>query len=167
MLDEFAIFLLNSEAVRGHRRKIFKRSRQVEVLDRVREQFPLIPRLKVRPKLEGLPENLVELISGRELWRVEWYLRGMVVSTSSDRWREMWTEPFYNLSGKFVEMAGFCDWTVMLRLWSDSLVHPDRLIYKDGLGVSNEGGTRKQRASIMSHVYDYDHVVSAMIVQRF
>lgn len=166
VLDEFAIFLLNSEAVRGHKRKMFKRSRQVEVLDRVRRQFPLRPGLNVQTSVEALPDHLQDLLCGQSLWRVEWILRGMTVAICSNDWRFSWCEPLRNLSTKFVEMGGFCDWTVMLRIWSDSLVHPDRTIYKEGMGYTEEHGMRMQKASMISHVYDYDHVVSAVVIQR-
>lgn len=165
MLDEFAVFLLNSEAVRGHKRKIFKRSRQVQVLERVRRQFPLRPGLNVKTNTEDLPDHLQDLICGQKLWRVEWILRGVTVGVCSNEWRLSWCEPLRNMSTKFVEMGGFCDWTIMIRVWSDSLVHPDRVIYKEGMGYTEERGMGMQKVSVMSHIYDYDHVVSATVIQ--
>jgi hypothetical protein len=166
VLDEFALSLMNAEAIRSHRRKLFKRTEQVKVLDQVRAQYPIVPNLNVVPSLINLPENIRSLIEGQELWRVEWFLKGMIVGISSDRWMRNLYYPARTFSVKIVEMGNFCEWSTMIQLWSDSLVYPGRLVYKEGLGFSDEYGIRRQRASVLSHVYDYDHVVSVMVIQR-
>jgi hypothetical protein len=164
VLDEFALFLMNAEAIRGHKRKLFKRTEQVRVLDQVRIQFPIVPNLNLSPSVSSLPEYLRVMIEGQDLWRVEWFLGGVVIAISSDQWMRTMYYPTRSFSVKVVEMGGFCDWTTLIQLWSDSLVYPGRLVYKEGLGFSDEYGIRRQRASMLSHVYDYDHVVSATVL---
>lgn len=167
VLDEFAVFLMNAEAVRAHKKRILSRLDQVDVLNRIRELHPVLGGLNVKPSMEKLPSHLKALVEGHDLWRVEWFLQGMAVAIRSDGWRKSWNEPRPKLSFKIAEMGGFCDWTVMLRVWSDSLVHPDRLVFKEGMGFHEEVGMKMQRVSMISHVYDYDHVVSAIVLQRF
>lgn len=167
LLDEFAVFLMNSETVRAHMKRMLRRPDQVEVLSRIREMYPAVSGLNVEPSVEKLPGHLKALVEGQELWRVEWFLQGMTVAIRSDKWEKSWNDPKMKMSFKVVEMGGFCDWTVMLRVWSDSLVHPDRLIFKEGMGFHEEGGMRMQRVSMISHVYDYDHVATAIVIQRF
>lgn len=166
MLDEFAMFLMNAEAIRDHKRKLFKRTEQVKVLDQVRAQFPIVPNLNINPSISNLPEGLRNILEGQDLWRVEWFVGGLIIAISSEEWIRTMSHPIRKFSSKIVEMGGFCEWSTMIQLWSDSLVYPGRLVYKEGLGFSEEYGIRRQRAGVISHVYDYDHVVTATVLQR-
>jgi hypothetical protein len=166
MLDDFAVFLLNAETVRTHKKRILRRVDQVRVLTRIREMYPIVGGLGITPSWESVPDHLKALVEGQELWRLEWFLQGMTVSIRSDSWRKTWNEPRPKLCFKVAEMGGFCDWTVMLRVWSDSLVHSDRIVFKEGPGFYLEEGIRMQRVCMISHVYDYDHVVTAVTIEK-
>lgn len=166
ILDELALYILNAEAVRNRQRKYLKRDDQLEVLQRMRAMYPLLDDNEIpKTHLDHLPENLEELLEEHEIWKVEWFYRGMNVFVESAMWQENFSYPKGRTSWKVADMAGFCRWHSLIQLWSDSLVYPDQEVFYEGLAVHKGVSTPiMQKARVMSHIYDHDHVITLICI---
>lgn len=160
-------YLLNTEAVRMRAKKFNTREEQLQVLPQLREQFPLMQESLIpRPDEKTLPPILSDLVRDQRFWRLEWFFNGMGLVKESDDWRELLHVPRRKLAEKIASMGGFLWADAMMRVWSDSLYYPDTIIWYEGMAwYCEDVGLVKQRVSMVSHVYDLDHVVVGMIIE--
>lgn len=158
---------MNTEATRMRAKRFSTREEQLETLPQLRADFPLLKEAEIpKPSAAAAPKIISDLLAGHEFWRVEWFVRGMVLITESEKWRDFLCVSRRKVSNKIMCTGGFLWEDAMMRVWSDSLYYPDTIIWYEGMAwYSEEIGLVKQRVSMVSHVYDLDHVVTGMIVE--
>lgn len=164
--DQF-IYLLNVEAVRAHWRKYVKRREAMDALDRLRATHPLLPRGDVpTPSMKNLPGNMSALLDGRDVWCVEWFYEGRrTVKVGSTYQARYLGVPHIKISARISDMIGFCDWRTAMKLWVESMWSPDNVVCCEGTAFYFDvQEKREQKVRMMSHIYDFDHVVTVTVV---
>lgn len=167
VVGDLGLYILNTEANRMRQKKFLKREEQLRVLDKMRMEFPLLPPEygNVRPILEELPFTVRDLVSGQDMWKVEWYLRGMALPQMSDSWKDELMVPRWKMSGKICEQLGFYDWRAVMRLWGLSLAYSGQVVFYEGKARQHNQGDVLQKVKMVSHIYDHDHVVTGVVVE--
>lgn len=164
--DQF-IYLLNVEAVRAHWRKYLKRKESMDVLHRLRAMRPLLDRTELpSPTFKCLPESMKALLDGRSVWCIEWFYDGKRIREVSDSYKARYLGvPYLKISGRISDMVGFCNWDTAMKLWIESLWRTDNVVFCEGTAYHFDTGSKKeQKVRMMSHVYDFDHVVTVTVV---
>lgn len=166
-LDDLALYILNAEAVRSRQHKYLKRDDQLQVLEKMRQRHPLVTEDKIpKPDLDHLPQHLDEMLERYEIWKVEWFYRGMNLFVESTEWRDRFYYPRRKHPWKITDMGGFCQWTSLIKMWSNSLMYPDREVYYEGLAVHRTVDSPvMQKARAMTHILDHDHVISLICIE--
>lgn len=166
-LDDLAMYILNAEAVRGRQHKYLKREDQLDILKKMRERHPLVSKdLIPLPHLDHLPKHLDDMIEKYEVWKVEWFYSGMNMFIESAAWQEEFHYPRKKAPWKITDTAGFCRWTSLITLWSNSLTYPDREVFYEGMALRKSSKAPIiQKVRAMSHVLDHDHVISLLCIE--
>jgi hypothetical protein len=161
------IYLLNAEAVRTHWRKYLKRKESLDVLERLRTMHPLLEKDDIpNPTMTHLIPAMKALLDGREVWCVEWFYEGRRMVKPSDIYKDRYLGVCQGkASSRIADMIGFCKWDSGLKLWIESLYRPGQVIYCEGAAYRFDSQEKKnQKVRMLSHIYDFDHVVTVTIV---
>lgn len=121
------------------------------------------------PVVSHLPDEFIDMMKGRDIWRVEWFYNGKYSAQSSVKYIEK-----YNLSAlrgacklvRISDTVGFCKWESAIRLWFESLYRPDTVVFYEGDAFifGNKEGIVQQKLRMISHIYDYNNVVTLSVV---
>jgi hypothetical protein len=165
--QDLSIYLLNVEATRAHWRKYLKRKEAMDVLERLRTMHPVMDREDIPgPSKKYLPESMKALLDGRSVWCVEWFYEGKHTVEASPQYASRYLGvPHPKISSRLADMVGFCKWDSAMKLWIESLWRPDNVIFCEGTAYHFDvAEKREQKVRMISHIYDFEHVVTVTVV---
>jgi hypothetical protein len=166
-----AVYNLNAHAIKTHKRKLLKSQDMKEVKRIVSEKWPIsnsIPHVRI---VDKLPPKCLEFLKEYPVaaWKVEWMFNGGYDFQMNDLYKGRYQKFSRNkergVYTKLWDTMGFSKIDVGLKLWIESLYRPDRIIrYEGNAYLIDVKAVKFQTARMMTHVYDYDHIVSVTVI---
>lgn len=167
---DMALYLMQLQSVKGHRRMVLKRGDLADVRARLKIKYPYAGQIP-QPKIENIPSGMLELMNSHVQcrWKLEWMYHGdYQVQKSPD----YVTSHFMSRKGcrevfpKLMDTGGFDKPEKMYKLWIESLMRPDQTIRYEGVAFRKDyQQTVVQTVRMMSHIYDHEHVVTLTLVE--
>ena len=169
--SDLALYHLHINAQRQHKKVALKKQDLADVRGRLKIMFPSSKEPLPKLSLEALPPSLIEFINqpGVEDWKIEWMFQGDYFEQKTDGYKKKF---HYNRHGmrdvysKLIDTMGFSRWEIAYKMWLESLYRLDQAIRYEGQSFHVD--TKKpvmQVAKMMSHVIDYDHLITVTIIQ--
>ena len=169
--SDLGLYTLHLNAVRAHKKMVFKKADLTDVRQRLQVMFPRghdIPQEGRLEKLSPVALAFVDSVSGKGLWKVEWMYEGRYYSRVS---------PIYQLRfrpgmkgardvySKMTETLQFDKKEMGHKLWLESLHRPEQVVFYEGWAFQLDTECIvRQKASMMSFIYDFEHLVSITLI---
>lgn len=168
---DLAAYTLNAHAIKTHKKKLFKSQDMKDVTMRVEAMFPLVkdyPSLKI---VDNLPKECMELLKKHPVgaWKVEWMWNGSFDFQMNDLYKGRYYKFGRNkeryIYTKLWDGMGFSKFEMGYKMWVESLHRPDQIMrYEGNAYLMDEKRVTCQVARMISHVYDYCHIVTVTVI---
>lgn len=172
--SELAMYLVHMEASRSSRRLIFKRPELVEVNARLSKKYPPVDASYIPPFImSSIPKDLLDFINRYnyvvDAIKVEWFYGGLYHYEINQPYRHQVHYHRYSdrtLYSKVADGCGFSDYKVAFKSWMESVDNPGSIIVYSGMAYKKDTkSARMQTMKVMSHILDYQHVITVTILQ--
>jgi hypothetical protein len=169
--SDLAIYNLNAHAIRGHKKKLFKAHDARDITSRLSTMYPAIPPrdLPKSGEVLQLPIYMQNLM--RELsvgaWKVEWMFNGRYEVQMNDLYRHRYYRFVKDCKvySKLADTMGFSQFDMGYKMWLESLHWVEKVVrYEGNAMLLNSQDLTFQVARMVSHVYDFDHLVTLTII---
>lgn len=171
--NDLASYTLNAHAIKTHKKKLFKSQDMKDVTMRVETMWPLVKKGEL-PSLcivDNLPQGCLELINKFPLaaWKVEWMWNGSFDFQMNDLYKGRYFKfSRHKERGVYTKLwdgMGFAKYEMGYKMWVESLYRPNKVMrYEGNAYLMNEKRVACQVARVISHVYDYAHIVTVTVV---
>jgi hypothetical protein len=164
---DLALYHIQLNATQQHQKTILKKADLRDVRDRIKSIYPESGEPIPPMGKEHLPQDLKDFIKGE--WKIEWVYKGNIIEETSEQYKKMFQ---YNKKGvkvvysKVVDTLGFSRWDMAFKMWIESLTRPGKVVWYEGQAFRMD--TKKtcmQKASMMTIILDYDHLITVTTVQ--
>lgn len=166
---DIALYLLHLQAVKSHRRMVFKRQDLDDVRSRMQIMYPPVSTIP-NTIMGELPPAMSQMINTNYegVWRIEWMFEGDYIVHASmpfkSRYRSI-SDKKRKVYPKLACGLGFSKYDNAHRLWLESLMHPGQVVKVEGIAYHwVYHCLKKQTVKMMSHIIDYNHVITMTIV---
>lgn len=164
---DMAMYIMQVHASKRHYKTLLRRPEMVDVTERVKIMWPLktdLPTIGVGQ----IPLEIVSKMNGTPLWKVEWFWDGSIISSKTPQWKERFKFSYCGERGVYQMVSdtmGFSKHDMAMKMWLESLHRPGQYIYYEGKAFMQGSGELKvQKATMISTIYDYNHVMTVTFV---
>jgi hypothetical protein len=164
---DLALYHLQLNATQQHQKKILSKADLPDIRDRIRHLYPESDQPIPAMDKDHLPQELKDFIQGE--WKIEWMYKGNIMQETSEKYKQMFK---YNKKGvkvvysKVVDTLGFSRWDMAFKMWIESLMRPGKAVWYEGQSFHMDTKTIcMQKASMMTMILDFDHVITVTIIQ--
>lgn len=167
-VQDLTMYILNSEASKMGRRKYLKKPDLQDIVERLKTMYPVHAgsHLFVR-SVNHLPGQMQEMMELHPCWKVEWFWQGEYKAECSGIYEDRY-RPFdmSSVHGRIADTINFCNWDKGYMLWQESLFRPGVEVFYEGKAFwhLDKEGPVVQKATMLTCVYDMDHVVTLTVV---
>lgn len=171
---DLASYNLNAHAIKTHKKKMFKNQDMTNICQRVKIVWPTIDESELPSLLvvDHLPVSCRTFLDRFESgsWKVEWMFNGSYDYQMSDTYKQRFTkysrQSERGLYSKLWDTMGFSKPETSFKMWVESLYRPGTVIRYEGNAFHIDTSSVKcQIARMLSHVYDYNHIVTVTIIE--
>lgn len=168
---DLAAYNLNAHAIKTHKKKLFKSQDMRDVKQRVQIMWPRCTNLPEMRVVDFLPQYCLDFMktfpSGA--WKVEWMFNGGFDYQMNDLYRLRYQKFSKNqergVYSKLWDGIGFSKYDLGYKMWLETLSRPGKVIRYEGNAYwISEQKVVPQVARMLTHVYDYDHLVTITVV---
>lgn len=172
--SELSMYLIHMEASRSSRRLIFKRPELLEVNTRLSSKYPSVHASYIPPFITAsIPKNLLDFVNQYnyvvDAVKVEWFYGGLYHYEINNPYRSQVHYHRYSdrtLYSKVADTCGFSDYKIAFKSWMESVDNPGSIIVYSGIAyIKDIKSARMRTMKVMSHVLDYQHVITVTILQ--
>jgi hypothetical protein len=168
---DLAAYNLNAHAIKSHKKKMFKKQDMKDVKDRVEIMWPACKQIPPVLATDLISPECLDLLKKFPLaaWKVEWMYNGSYDFQINDLYKKRYWS-FYrskdrSIYSKLWDGVGFSKFDIALKMWLETLFRPDQTIRYEGMGyIADEKRVVPQVVRMLTHVYDFDHVVTVTVV---
>jgi len=169
--NDIAMYHLHISAVRQHKKALLKKPDLKDVRDRLSIMFPEAKENVLPLTVDALPQHMKQFVQDPRVkeYKIEWMYNGITHEEISDGYRRKFG---YNKFGnkkiyqKVVDTLGFSRWEVPFKMWIESFFRLGKVIRYEGMAYHSDLlVTVPQVVKMMSHVIDFNHVISITTVQ--
>lgn len=166
--SDLGSYIMHLNAVKSHQRYLLRKREINDVRERLRILFPLMEKIP-EASMSNLPPVLAELLAGEAIFKIEWMYQGGYDVISSGEFKAAFGFNFKgcirNVYRKVQETLGFSNYDVAYKMWTETLHRPETVIRYQGQAYrENLQTTVCQVARMCSYVYDYEHVITVVVV---
>lgn len=166
---DLALFTLQMNATKNHKKMPIKRRDYADVRDRLKIVHPAGAKIP-HATIGDLPEPLASFLgAGGMVWKIEWMYEGDYLVEESEEYKNRYKynrQGCKNLYSKLVDMMGFAKWDMSLKMWIETLFRPNQVVSYEGKAFRHDiRVVQLQTAKMMSVVLDYKHVITATLIQ--
>ena len=168
--NELGAYVLHTSAIRQHKRSLLRKKHVVELRERVQTMYPAQEPEKIPcPLMTNLPFALYQCLQSHSVFKIEWFYMGLEMTHSSSEYKDAFYIPrrkHRRIYSKVMDTLGLSSWNMAFRMWLETLYRPDTVVRYEGI-VFHLQEKRKKNVVVkmVSHVYDYEHVVSLTCVE--
>jgi hypothetical protein len=172
MLDknDLGSYLLHTSAIRQHKRSLLRKKNVADLRERVQTMYPAQDPEKIPcPLMTNLPFSLYQCLQSHSLFKIEWFYMGLEMTNSSSEYKDAFYIPrrkHRRIYSKAMDTVGLSSWNMAFRMFLETLYRPDTVVRYEGVSYFlSEKRKKNVVVKMVSHVYDYEHVVSLTCVE--
>lgn len=169
--SDIALYTLHLSAVRSHKKMVFKKNDLKDVRERIKIMFPIGEAIPKEGDLFGIDQSGLDLIEGvseKGFWRVEWMYEGRHHSRVGPGFNQRFKPQLRGVRDLYVKMTDTLQFEkkeMAHKLWLESLYRPGQTVMYEGWAYALEKEqVVYQTARVLSFVLDYEHIITVTTV---